>query len=252
MISSRWKKVWADFWGNKSRTVLTIITIAVGTFAVGFNSNLAVYMEESMESDYLSASPSEAQVYAGPLTEDSVKIAREVPGVDAVEGFSTTGADLIHHDGKKIAIQFTAIENPYDLTLNTLKPAQGETDIPPLYDKEVLIDSSAESLGYKPGDILVIELDGGKRRELRLGGYLHNATGFPYNLAETVTAFVTSETLEWLGGSSDYNVLSVSVAENPTDQEHVTQVAQAVADRIERAGATIYFVSVYQPGHHFA
>lgn len=252
MISSRWKKVWADFWGNKSRTVLTIITIAVGTFAVGFNSNLAAYMEESMESDYLSASPSEAEVYAGPLTEDSVKIAREVPGVDAVEGFSTTGADLIHHDGKKIAIQFTAIENPYDLTLNTLKPAQGETDIPALYDKEVLIDSSAESLGYKPGDILVIELNGGKRRELRLGGYLHNATGFPYNLAETVTAFVTPETLEWLGGSSDYNVLSVSVAENPTDQEHVTQVAQAVADRIERAGATIYFVSVYQPGHHFA
>jgi putative ABC transport system permease protein len=252
MISSRWKKVWADFWGNKSRTVLTIITIAVGTFAVGFNSNLAAYMEESMESDYLSASPSEAEVYAGPLSEDSVKIAREVPGVDAVEGFSTTGADLIHHDGKKIAIQFTAIENPYDLTLNTLKPAQGETDIPPLYDKEVLIDSSAESLGYKPGDILVIELNGGKRRELRLGGYLHNATGFPYNLAETVTAFVTPETLEWLGGSSDYNVLSVSVAENPTDQEHVTQVAQAVADRIERAGATIYFVSVYQPGHHFA
>jgi putative ABC transport system permease protein len=29
-------------------------------------------------------------------------------------------------------------------------------------------------------------------------------------------------------------------------------VAQAVADRVERAGATIYFVSVYQPGHHFA
>ena len=86
MISSRWKKVWADFWGNKSRTVLTILTIAVGTFAVGFNSNLGQYMSESMESDYLSASPSEAEVYAGPIDDDSVKIAREVTGVNAVEG----------------------------------------------------------------------------------------------------------------------------------------------------------------------
>ena len=52
-MSSRWKKVWGDFWGNKSRTLLTIITIAVGTFAVGFNSNLASYMLESMDGDYL-------------------------------------------------------------------------------------------------------------------------------------------------------------------------------------------------------
>jgi putative ABC transport system permease protein len=42
------------------------------------------------------------------------------------------------------------------------------------------------------------------------------------------------------------------VAEKQTDQEHVTKVAQAVADRVERAGATVYFVNVYQPGHHFA
>ena len=252
MISSRWKKVWADFWGNKSRTILTIITIAVGTFAVGFTGNLGQYMSESMESDFLSSNPSEAEVYAFPLDDDSVKIAREMPGVNAVEGRSTTSAHLISSDGKKIAIQFTAIENPTDLTVNMLKPAEGETSIPALYEKEALLDSSAASLGYKPGDTLVIELDDGKRRELRLGGYLHNATGFPYNLAEQVTAFVTPDTLVWLGGSRNFNMLAVSVAENPTDAEHVTDVAQSVADRLERSGATINFVNVYQPGHHFA
>ena len=47
-------------------------------------------------------------------------------------------------------------------------------------------------------------------------------------------------------------MLAVSVAENPTDATHVKDVAQAVADRMERAGATVYFVNVYQPGHHFA
>jgi putative ABC transport system permease protein len=252
MISSRWKKVWADFWGNKSRTILTIITIAVGTFAVGFTSNLGQYMSESMESDFLSANPSEAEIYAYPLNDDSVKIAREMPGVNAVEGRSTTSANLIDANGKKISIQFTAVDNPLDLTVNTLKPAEGESSIPTLYEKEVLLDSSAASLGYKPGDTLVIELDDGKRRELRLGGYLHNATGFPYNLAEQATAFVTPDTMVWLGGSRNYNMLAVSVAENPTDAEHVTQVAQAVADRLERGGATVNFVNVYQPGHHFA
>ena len=252
MISSRWKKVWADFWGNKSRMVLTIITIMVGTFAVGFNSNLAKYMSISMESDFLSANPSEGEVYAFPLDNDSVKIAREVEGVDAVEGRSITSAKLIQPNGKNIDIQFTAIKDPYSLTVNTLAPALGETSVPPLYEKQTLVDSSAASLGYKPGDTLVIEFSDGKRRELVLGGYLHNPTGFPYSLAQLVTAFVTPDTMEWLGGPSDYNMLAVSVAENPTDAEHVTQVCQAVADRLERSGATVNYVNVYQPGHHFA
>lgn len=251
-MSSRWKKVWADLWSNKTRTILTIITIAVGTLAVGFNNNLGHYMSESMEGDFLSASPSEAEVYAYPMTDDNVKLAREVPGVNAVEGFSASSAQLLHTNGKKISIQFTAIENPYNLTVNTLKPVKGEMAIPPLGDKEVLIDSSAASLGYKPGDLLVIELDDGKQRELRLAGYLHAATGFPYALAQSINAFVTPKTMEWLGGTSNYNMLAVSVAENPTDKDHVTQVAQAVADRMERSGATINFVNVYQPGHHFA
>ncbi len=253
MISRRWKKVWADFWSNRGRTFLTIITIAVGAFAVGFNSNLGLYMNESMDGDFLSANPSETEVYAYPLNDDMVQMAREVPGVEAVEGYSSIGARIVRPDGTFAEISFTAVETPADLTLNTLKPALGETGIPVYGDKEVIIDASAMSLGYQPGDTILVELDNGKRREIKLAGYTHSVTGFPYNLAQQVTAYVTPDTLEWLGGDTvNYGRLSISVLEKQTDAEHVTEVAQAVADRLERAGATVYFVSVYQPGHHFA
>ena len=251
-MSSRWKKVWADFWGNKTRTFLTILTILVGTAGVGFINNLNLFMVESMDSDFLSASPSEATVYASPMNDDSVKLAREVPGVNAVEGRSISTRQLIQPDGNKISIQFTAIKNPYDLTVNTLKPVQNESSISPLGDKEALIDSSAASLGYKPGDMITIEIDDGKLRKLRLAGYLHAAAGYPYSQSNIVNAYVTPKTMEWLGWTQDYNMLAVSVAENPTDQDHVTQVAQAVAERMERSGATVSFVQVYQPGHHYA
>jgi len=252
-MSSRWKKVWADFWGNRGRTFLTIMTIAVGTFAVGFNSNLGLYMAESMDEDFLSANPSEAEVYAYPLNDDMVKSAREVPGVEAVEGFSSVGARILRPDGTEVEISFTAVKDPAVMTLNLLKPATGETIIPTYNDKAAILDSSAISLGYKPGDTILLELENGRTREIKLAGYMHAVTGFPYNLAQQVNAYVTPDTLEWLGGSTDsYGRLSISVLEKQTDVEHVTEVAQAVADRMERAGATIYFVSVYQPGHHFA
>ena len=224
----------------------------VGTFAVGFVNNLSFYMIESMDSDFLSADPSEATVYASPMNDDSVKIAREVPGVDAVEGRSTASANVIRPGEDKVSIQFTAIENPYDLTVNTLKPALNEASIAPLGEKEVLVDSSAASLGYKPGDLITVELSDGKQRELRLAGYLHEATGIPLNQGQNVSAYVTPATIVWLGGTRNYNALAVSVSENQTDQEHVTEVAQAVADRMERSGATVNFVYVYQPGHHYA
>lgn len=252
-MSSRWKKVWADFWSNRGRTFLTIITIAVGAFAVGFNSNMGLYMNESMDGDYLSANPSEAEVYAYPLNDDMVKMAREIPGVDTVEGFSSASARIIRPDGTYVDINFTSLEDPSQLTLNYLKPAIGETSIPKYAEKETIIDASAVSLGYKPGDKILLELGNGKTREITVAGYIHAVTGFPYNLANQVNAYVTPDTLEWLGGdTSSYDRLSISVTEKQTDQEHVTTVAQTVADRMERAGATVYFVNVYQPGHHFA
>lgn len=255
-MSSRWKKILADFWGNKGRTLLTIMMIAVGVFAVGFNNNIAQYMFESMDTDFLSAHPSEAQIYTGPLDDDSIRIAREMPGVDAAEGRSSTNGKVLGVNDKStdrpIEIQFTALEDDASQTVNQLKPAKGKTDLPPLGDKQIIVDASASSLGYKPGDIIHVELNNGKKRDLVFAGYVHDVTGFPYSFAEVINAYVTPDTLEWLGGSASYNVLLISVAENQTDQDHVTKVAQQVADRLERAGATVYFVSVYEPGRHFA
>jgi putative ABC transport system permease protein len=251
-MTSRWKKIWADFWSNKGRTFITILTIMVGTMAVGFNSNLGLYMNQSMDSDYLSAMPSEATIYTSPFGDDMVKTAREMPGVDGAEGRTTTSAHLIPTKGEPITMIFTGIKKPEDLTLNLIKPKFGEATISSFTDKQALIDASAESLGYKIGDTLIIELDGGKRRELILAGYIHDVTGFPYNMAQQINAYVTPATLEWLGGSKQYSALAVSIAENQTDAKHVKDIAQAVADKMERAGATVYFVNVYQPGHHFA
>jgi putative ABC transport system permease protein len=187
------------------------------------------------------------------MDDDMVKIAREVEGVNAVEGFSTLSARILREDGSYIDINFTALEAPQQLTLNLLKPATpSDTQLPKYGYREIILDYAAHSLGYKPGDMIAIELDDGKRRDLRFAGYVHDVTGFPYNLTNTANSYVTPDTLEWLGGDQTYNRLAISVAEKQTDKDHVTQVAQAVADRMKRAGATVNFVSVVEPGHHFA
>ena len=253
-MSSRWKKVWADFWGNKTRTFLMVLTIIAGTFAVGLNNNIGLLMNRDMDADFLSANPSEATLYVSPIDDDLVAVVQQIDGVGELEGRSDVSAQILQDDGGKTVINFDGIKSLEDIRVNLLTPDNpSDTVLPTLHDKEILLDRTAKSLGYEAGDLINIELSNGKIRQLRLAGYIHDVVSIPFAMMGSVSAYVNPDTLEWLGGSADYySKLNISVAENATDQGHVSDVAQAVADRLEKGGATIYFIQIFNPGHHFA
>lgn len=251
-MSSRWKKVWADFWGNKVRTALMVLTITVGVFAVGFVGNMNVMVTRDMEMDYQTANPAEAIIYTSQVDKDLVERLQKVPEVGGVEGRSTASVFLILPNGKRINTQLASLTSFSEHRVNIIKPAEPGGTLPEIHEKEFWLDRSA-ALGLNPGDLVRLELTDGTVRELRFGGYVHSVAIFPYNIVNTASGFVTPETLFWLGGSADYyDQVIVSVAENPTDQKHVTQVAQAVGDRIKKSGAYVGVIQIYNPGHHFA
>jgi hypothetical protein len=96
------------------------------------------------------------------------------------------------------------------LKVGILKPADPkDKTLPVLNDKETLLDRSASALGIKPGDTITFKLSDGKLRQLRVAGFIHDVTGFPYSMADYVTAYVTSNTMEWLGGPSNFTQLSM-------------------------------------------
>ena len=40
MLSPRWRKVWRDLWSNKTRTLIVLLSIAVGVTAIGIEADL--------------------------------------------------------------------------------------------------------------------------------------------------------------------------------------------------------------------
>jgi putative ABC transport system permease protein len=252
MMSSRWKKVWADFWSNKPRTVLMILTITVGVFAVGFVKNMTVMVNRYMEEDYQTANPSEATINSFPLTEELVENLRKLPGVGGLEGRSTTIAFILLPNGKRINTQFYALNSFDEPQVNLIKPAVAGEPLPQIAEKEFWLDRSASGLGLQPGEMVRIELADGTIRDVKFGGYVHSVTLFSYNIVNTASGFLTPDTMQWMGGSEYYDQLVMSVTDNPSDRDHVTEVAKQISDRLKKNNYNVGVLFIYNPGHHFA
>jgi putative ABC transport system permease protein len=252
VLYTRWRKVWADFWSNKTRTLLMVSTILVGVFSVGLVNNMGRMMNLDMDNDFNSSNPSEAQISAYPLDETWVRSVRDIPGVGDAEGVYELIAKWVTPTGTTTNIDFYTIDSFEKKRLDVPKPVEAGGEMPPFKHHSVVFDRSAEALGIKPGDMVKVELPNGEKRELTFSGYIHNSTNFPYSMSNVVTGYVTRETGEWLGAKDGYNKLLVSIAENPTDRAHVGDVIKKITDLFDRSGLTGYGVSMYNPGHHFA
>ena len=57
MISPRWRKVFRDLWINRVRTILIVLTIAVGVFAVGVIGATKIVLQREFLQRYLEIEP---------------------------------------------------------------------------------------------------------------------------------------------------------------------------------------------------
>jgi putative ABC transport system permease protein len=84
-----WHKIWFDLWHNKTRTLLTVLSISVGVFAMGAIFGMGDMMSTEMDRSHRSVIPPHITVY---LTEqvkpEVIEDLRNIPGVQDVEPFN--------------------------------------------------------------------------------------------------------------------------------------------------------------------
>ena len=86
MLTPRWRKIVRDLWHNKARTLIVVLSIAVGVFAVGMIVSTQIMLAEDMSSGYLSTNPASAYLYLGQFDDDMVEMVRRMDGVQEAEG----------------------------------------------------------------------------------------------------------------------------------------------------------------------
>lgn len=248
MLSPRWRKVLADLMHNKTRTMIVVLSIAVGVFAIGSVFTSGAILSDDLSDSYAAVNPAHAVIYAEPFDQALVDSIRSMREVGAAEGRRTVSVRVQAGPDQWRSLQLHAIPDFDDLQINKLEPESGAW---PPAKRGMLLERS--SLGYVSaavGETVHIETSDGKYRELRIDGLTHDLTQIPAFWGGTLHGYITLDTLEWLGESATYNQLNIVVAENGSDHEHIRAVTRKIEEKMEKSGRNIGWTSVPEPGVH--
>lgn len=232
MNNPRLNKILRDIWGSKTRSLLAILSIAVGVFAIGLVIGTRAILVEGMTTDFQSVNPSSAIIETtDTFNESFVEAVARMNEIEDAEG--RAHIDVRYRVGNEWRnMRLYAVKDFDALRIDQIK---SETGAWPPSDSEVLIERNGfDRVEANLGDMLVVENRGGQQRELKITGTTHEIVQAATTFTGINYGYITFDTFESLGGKpSTYNQIHLIVAENKFDRAHIQRVVNLVQDRIE-------------------
>ncbi len=250
MLSPRWRKVLRDLWGNKARTILVVLAIAVGVFAFGGNFIGQEVLMADMRAGYESINPANINMTLTYFEDDLVNAVKGMRQVADAEGRAIYGVKVKAKGDKWFNLDLVAVQDYDRLRINRITPEEGAW--PPRRRQVVLERTSLSLLDVEVGDTLLIELANGDQHEIEFAGTVHDFNSIPANLFPWLTGYVSMETLEWLGHPGMCSELTIITEPEYNELEEIEEVAAEVKERLDRDGHYVVFVEVVEPGKHWA
>ena len=249
MHSIRWRKVVRDLGVARTRTVLVVLSIAVGVFAVGTIAGANALLRDGLREKYLASRPASATISASAFGDDLVETVREMPGIADAEARRSVTVRLRTGPETFRELQLTAISDFEDQRLDLVTPEPGAAWPPARGD--LLLERSSLTLADVPtsGDVEIQTVDG-KLHTLRVAGLSHEVGASPAFYIGRLQGHITFETLDDLGFGTAYDELRILADDATLTRDEIRTLAETVRERMERAGAAVIFVFVPPPGEH--
>lgn len=264
-MKPRWRKVLRDLWINKTRTLLVILSIAVGVFSVGMITHLRVVVGYNMEQSYINTRPAQATIYtSNQFDQTFVAAVRRMPDISAAEGRRKITVQFrVGDDPAWYPLDLIALQNPQQPTVNIVAPEQVFKPDPASWpnpgvwpppnraivlERTSLLVANLGLLRTRLNDEIHIKLPSGKERDIPLAGLAYDFSQTPASNTGRAFGFITMDTLEWLGEARTLNQLDFRVNGDANNSTHIAAVARLVSDKADRADLRVSRVYTYPPG----
>ncbi|NKQ37762.1 MAG: FtsX-like permease family protein [Chloroflexi bacterium] len=248
MIRPRWRKVLRDLWGNKLRTTLVVLSIAIGVFAVGMIVGTQILLREDLSQVYGVTNPAHAFLSLSPFDEEAIEIARSVAGVAEADGRAEHTIPLQKEGDELGEIRLTVPADFSDWRLQTVAPVSGKW---PPEEREILLErASVPYVNAAVGETITVEDVDGRLRQLTIVGVGHDLFTQPVQFTNVPNGYITRETAEWLGYGDKLSRMPIRITGDDVTEEEIRAVVNRVKLKLEKAGYAYYGDWIPEPGEH--
>ena len=231
----RWRKVFADLWGNFARFILVVLSLMIGLFSVGMIASGYFAILDDMENGYQAIHPSDLRIITSDFDKALIERIRRVDGVIEADGEKLVPVRMLTGDGewKNLVIRVIPEEGQKINRFTLLDGAMPEDD-------QIVLDIHKDT-GFAIGDRVKIQLSSGTMRALTITGTVQDQTigemGTSYFVAPTY-GYITYETLPYLEEAQAYDTLLVELDPNLTKSE-IGSVTEEITGLIKQSGHSV-------------
>ncbi|MBN2500913.1 MAG: FtsX-like permease family protein [Anaerolineales bacterium] len=241
-------KVRRDLWRNKARTLLVVLSIAVGVMALGMVTAGSNLILSQMENSHKASNPAHGMIWlGGVIDETTLHSLEKLDSVASVEGISESGIrwrtapDAEWQDATLIAYEnFTNQKFDRQTLLDGVWPTDYLAAVEGAHIDSFGVPGVGGSVYFEVND---------RPREIHVGGVVRDPFEFPKPFGSQATFFVTDNMLENLTGFRGYTRIRFTVPEY--SEENVNTAIQDIQDKLEKLGVGIGWQEVLHPEQHY-
>jgi putative ABC transport system permease protein len=240
-------KILRDLKRNLGRSVLAVLSIAIGVFAVGVNSGMMELMPGRMLGSYQATNPAHVRLWLDGVVDDEqlARLARE-PGISGVEGNLSLNARWRTTPDQEWRDMGVGVRADYEQQqFNTLALISGAW---PAKNAVAVEEASVEAFGLTPGSTVTL-LIGKRERDVKIGGVVKDIMGNPPAFGGDAAIFISPEMAEEIWGARGYTMV---LAQVPHYTESAAQsAAEQLKGALDRMSTPVFFYRTFDPNKHY-
>jgi putative ABC transport system permease protein len=244
-MSVIWAKVWYDLWRNKTRTLLAVLSIAAGVFAIGAMFGMADLLLSTLNASNQAVVPPHLDIALSTrVDQDTILNLRRIKGVEGVQPYNqiTVRYKLRPQDEWKQGVVHMLDDfNQQKYELVELREGRW-----PEKDDVGIERMAAQYLNLGIGDTIIFKL-GNSERVLPISGKIRHPFVPPPQFMDLAFFFMDAQGLERLGvPAGEFGGIYVRVT--PYSADYAREVAAVIKDRLAKQNIGVAG-TVYQDPH---
>jgi putative ABC transport system permease protein len=247
-MSVIWHKVWSDLWNNKVRTILAVLSIAVGVFAIGVTFGMSDQLLSGMDAAHQASIPAHFTIaVTKDVDETIVNRLKKIDGVDdiALGNFKAIRYKIKPEDEWDTAWLISREDyEKQDYELLPLKAGEW-----PEGNRIGIERLSSQYFELELGDTVYFEVDD-RPKERRISGKLRHNFVPPPAFGGPAVFFTDGEGMELFDtAKGEYNQIIVRVT--PYSPELAREVASEIKDRLSKEKIGVAVTIFQDPNKHW-